>query len=187
MYLETTVKPTQQPVTLFQVHDHLRETSNEEDLLMTGLIQAATSHVESFLRRRLIMQTVIAHGDDFCSLDQLPVAPVSAVIGITYRALDDTVLTVDPSIYRATLNREPPLIMPKWGYVWPISQPGPDTVQVTMTVGYGTADDVPATIKAAILMMIGHLYTNREAVSDVPMGTVPLGVTAMLQPFVFWV
>jgi uncharacterized phiE125 gp8 family phage protein len=56
-----------------------------------------------------------------------------------------------------------------------------------MTVGYGTADDVPATIKAAILMMIGHLYTNREAVSDVPMGTVPLGVTAMLQPFVFWV
>ena len=41
-----------------------------------------------------------------------------------------------------------------------------DAVKVTFTVGYGaTAADVPESFKAAILLLVGHLFENREAVA----------------------
>lgn len=59
-------------------------------------------------------------------------------------------------------------------------------VWVEFDAGYGDAADVPAPIKAAILLMVGDLYENRE---DTVVGTsldvrpLPRGVDALLAPY----
>jgi len=45
-------------------------------------------------------------------------------------------------------------------------------------------DPVPAPIKHAALLMVGHFYENREAVPDFRAATVlPLGVEALVAPY----
>jgi hypothetical protein len=53
---------------------------------------------------------------------------------------------------------------------------------------YGNSPDepLPASIKAAILLMLGHLYENREATIMPPsasMSELPLGVQSLLTPY----
>lgn len=40
-----------------------------------------------------------------------------------------------------------------------------------------------ASIDQAMLLLVGHWYANREAVSDTQMSEVPLGVNHLLQPY----
>lgn len=58
------------------------------------------------------------------------------------------------------------------------------------TVRYraGYADGaVPAPIRHAILLMVGHLYENRMAVTAATnMGVMPMGVDALLSPYRVW-
>lgn len=57
---------------------------------------------------------------------------------------------------------------------------------VRYRAGYA-ADAVPAPIRHAILLMVGHLYENRMAVTAAThMGAMPLGVDALLSPYRVW-
>lgn len=58
-----------------------------------------------------------------------------------------------------------------------------DGYTVDFTVGYGAPDDVPAPILHAVLMVVGHLYANREVVSATPMHEVPFAVGALLSKY----
>jgi uncharacterized phiE125 gp8 family phage protein len=58
-------------------------------------------------------------------------------------------------------------------------------VTVTYVAGYGPAgDDVPAAIRHAMLLLIGHWYEHRESVvvGGNPV-QVPLAVQALLRPY----
>ncbi|MDX1101772.1 phage gp6-like head-tail connector protein [Sinorhizobium medicae] len=48
--------------------------------------------------------------------------------------------------------------------------------------GVATAAPVPASIKHAALLLIGHFYNNREAVSAERLANVPLAVDMLLAP-----
>jgi uncharacterized phiE125 gp8 family phage protein len=53
-------------------------------------------------------------------------------------------------------------------------------VQVTFVAGYGNAAAVPADLKAAIKLLVGHLYENREAVTLGAMpAELPLGFASV--------
>ena len=53
-----------------------------------------------------------------------------------------------------------------------------------MTYVAGVADSaVPAPIKHAILLMVGHWYANREAVAPGQMHEVPMAVDALIRPY----
>ena len=55
-----------------------------------------------------------------------------------------------------------------------------------MTLGYGMAESsIPAPIRSAALLMIGHLYQNREAVTGygAALQETPMGVEALLAPY----
>lgn len=57
---------------------------------------------------------------------------------------------------------------------------------VRYRAGYA-ADAVPAPIRHAILLMVGHLYENRMAVTAAThIGAMPLGVDALLSPYRVW-
>jgi hypothetical protein len=59
----------------------------------------------------------------------------------------------------------PARLTPIYGGSWPQTQDVINAFTVRFTAGYGTtAASVPYDVKAAIKLLIGHLYENREAV-----------------------
>lgn len=65
------------------------------------------------------------------------------------------------------------------------------TVTVRYRAGYPTVDGrstVPAPIRHAILLMVGHLYGSRDAVTTTAAqpARLPLGVEALLAPYRIW-
>lgn len=71
--------------------------------------------------------------------------------------------------------------------------PDPDsgTVTVRYRAGYPLVDGrstVPAPIRHAILLMVGHLYGSRDAVTTTAAqpAVLPLGIEALLAPYRVW-
>ena len=102
---------------------------------------------------------------------------------IKYYGTDNTVYYMDGSDYFVDTKSEPGRISLAYGEVWPSTTLRPaNGVCIVFTAGYGSAaSSVPQNIKAAILLLLGHLYENREAVivgqTAVAM---PMGVEALL-------
>ena len=46
-----------------------------------------------------------------------------------------------------------------------------------------SAEPFPPAIRHAVLMLVGHFYGNREAVSDAQVRTTPLGVDRLIAPY----
>jgi uncharacterized phiE125 gp8 family phage protein len=67
---------------------------------------------------------------------------------------------------------------------WPTHMETMNAVKVTFVAGYGAASAVPAALKSAILLLVGHWYTNREAVMvGESVAELPLAVSALVAPF----
>lgn len=68
---------------------------------------------------------------------------------------------------------------------WPQTYTREDAVRVTWAAGYGpAATDVPAAIRQAMLLMIGHWFENREAsVVGVSVTDLPMAVNSLLAPY----
>lgn len=47
----------------------------------------------------------------------------------------------------------------------------------------GDGEHLPATLRQAVLLVAGHWYNQREAVSGVEMREVPFGLQALLKPY----
>jgi hypothetical protein len=202
-------QPAAEPVTLDQVKEQLVLDSDytADDILLLTYIVAARQLVEKLTNRAIFERSTQLTLDHFpCPrysstinpndrtnygiifsgmIIRLPRPACTSVESITYQAQDGTVLTLDPSQYRVDLNSEPARITPLPGGCWPFATfyiPG--TVQVTYTAGsYGDGSDptlCPQTIVMAMLLIIGHWYQNREAVSATNMYQVPLAVETLL-------
>jgi uncharacterized phiE125 gp8 family phage protein len=65
---------------------------------------------------------------------------------------------------------------------WPLTQPGKSkAVSVDFVAGYGpTPATVPALLKQAICLLVGHWFENREAVGNVG-GEVAFAVDSILK------
>lgn len=68
---------------------------------------------------------------------------------------------------------------------WPYVVNSTNGIRIRYLAGYGVDSEggeaLPKSIKAAILLMIGHLYANREASTEAALATLPLGVEALLK------
>ncbi|WP_028748505.1 head-tail connector protein [Rhizobium mesoamericanum] len=51
------------------------------------------------------------------------------------------------------------------------------------SVGVAFATPIQPAVKHAILLIVGHFYNNREAVTAAGIAAMPFGVNALLQPF----
>lgn len=135
-----------------------------EDDLLTALIAAATDHTETYLRKKLITQEMKLHLDNWPTMPyEFAWQPIQSVDGIDYYDTDNVLGTVPAATYFTddTKGR----IGFEYGQTWPsASLRDLDSVVVAITVGYGDASDVPVLIKRALLILIAHLYENREMV-----------------------
>lgn len=161
-----TVPPTEYPVSLDEVRVHLRMGDlRDDDAYIVALIKAVTRHVEQYLGRALITQTIRDVHDKFPPTSEpitLRIAPAQSIVGISYRASDGTSTSVDSALYVQEFDSAPPRIGLAVDATWPTPQNRIGSVTITYEAGYGdTPDNVPDDIRTAIKLIIYDLYENR--------------------------
>jgi len=166
-------------------------TGSDDDLL-NALITTARQHVENVTNRALITQTWELWLDRFPVNEiEIPLPPIltGGISSIKYYDTSNTEATVTASDYFLDFKSEPGRVVLAYGCSWPSTTlRSVNGVCVTFTCGYGAATAVPKAIKQAMLLLIGHLYENREAVQTT--GAMPkelqLAFDALLAPYRIW-
>jgi uncharacterized phiE125 gp8 family phage protein len=163
--LKLVTAPTELPLTLEEVKLQLRIDGNEEDALLTGLIQAATEHVQNITNRQLMPATYELSLDRLNASIPLPRPPFAAITTLT--AIDEVGQVVEfeaDTHFTSDYTSDAATVYGVADSLWfDNSYTG---VKVTYEAGYPTAADIPALIKQAMLLIIGYLYNNREDVND---------------------
>jgi len=188
MSLTLVTAPTAEPVSLTEAKAHLRVTGSDEDTLITAMIAATRQNLDGrdgWLGRALMTQTWELRLDRFPASITVPLPPLQTVDSVKYIDGDGAEQTLDPSLYQVVAG-EPARIVPAYGQTWPSTRCQPDSVWVRFTAGYGDADDVPAPIKAAILLNVGTLYRDRETVNIGNIVAELPTVSLLLSPFRVW-
>lgn len=159
--------PTETPVSLAEAKAHCRVNGGDDDALITALIAAATQHVDGWtgvLGRALVTQTWRQDYPDLshCGL-RLPLGPVASVSGVTYLDAAGLQHTLPTDQYTRVVDALGAIIMPASATVlWPLTACRPVAASVTFVAGTAAAD-VPAPIKAAILLIVGSLYGKAKS------------------------
>lgn len=173
-----TAEPTAEPVSTAELVAHVRgpEDGTDDDLL-SGYALAARTHVEQMTGCRLIEQTVRFKTGEWPDLAALPVAPISAITGITYTDAQGSSQTLSTDVYETRLDGLEPSIVLKHAQSWPAVRPG-SLIVVTATAGYGASgEDVPAPFRQAIRLLVGDMYLCRETADEGSMVTAPVAAT----------
>lgn len=179
-----TTEPTE-VISLDIVKLHTRVDVSDEDALAATWPTAARQACEQYTGRPIGSQVITAVFDDWFSVAWLPMAaPLISLDGITYRAADGTVTTLDTSAYVVDASNEPARLAKAPTSVWPSLQPNRlAPITVTYTAGY-TAATLPKPLFQGMLLMIEHFNANRGAVNVGNITTeIPLGVTALWAPY----
>lgn len=158
-------RPVVEPITLQEAKDHLRVDDDLEDALISELIFTARSWCEQFLLRDLITQTQLLYIDGFdCQSIDIK-ANLQGVTTVKYLDSDGVQQTLADTEYVVDTVSTVGRIMLAYGSAWPATYPELNAVEIEFDVGYGLAIDVPAPIRSAMLLLVGHYYLNRESVT----------------------
>lgn len=169
MGLTLVAAPELQPVSLELAKAHLRIDSTAEDIVVQGMIDAATQMVDgpdgNFGLALLTQTWDLWLGEFPCgSVIELPLRPVQTITYLQYTDSDGVLQTVDTDDYVLDSKSMPPLIVPAYGASWEATQDIRNAVNVRFVAGFGDAvKDVPQRIIQAILLTVGHWYENRGA------------------------
>lgn len=183
----TITAPTAEPVSVAEAMVHLRldmpaAGPHPEQALIETLIGAARDLVERSTGRALVTQTLEARWDAWEAELLIPRAPIQSVTSITYVDDAGTTQTLAEAGYRIDTAGLVPRVTPAYGLAWPSARAVTGAIAVRFVAGYGAAAAVPAALRAAILLLVSHLYENRNAATDRAMTELPLGVGALIAP-----
>ena len=180
-------------ISLNEAKAHLRVEHTHEDALIAGLINAATRNAESITGTRITQAQVVKKFSQFSS-EMILEWPLISIDQIKYIDKTGTEQTLHDSVsspnatsavfqvvsrWQANLAQSKPYITLAYNQAWPETQTQPEAVTVVYTSGYNQTV-IPDDIRQALLLMVGHLYANREAVvrgnivNDLPLGYVEL-------------
>ncbi|MGV8832969.1 MAG: head-tail connector protein [Devosia sp.] len=187
--------PDEMPITLEAAKGWLRVDYDDEDELIGSLIAAAVDRLDGpngLLNRALITQTWTAFYDRFPGGSILiPLSRCLEVSEVTYIAGDGTPMTFAGSDLMVTgVMSDMCRVRPAMGTAWPSTCKGlPDAVTVTFKAGFGDGDDVPASIKHALLEMVATAFENREGIAigeRVSMQVLPLTARSVVSDWKVW-
>lgn len=192
MTITTLVAPAAEPLTSSDsaLREHLSLTSAEtwKNNVIDAYCAAARSKVETYLRKRLITQTVRLTLDGFSGAIPLPIGPIQSVAGVSYLAGDGAWQEMEAAAYRLIDSATPFELRPAYGTSWPVPRPDFATVRIDLVVGFGeTASGIEPAILQAMRLLIADMDLNREATGAQELRELPLGFRQMLDPFRLWV
>lgn len=209
MFGLTLVTPsTSEPVSLAEVKQHCRIEEAVDDGLLAGYVLAARALLEQQCNLALSAQTwdlTLDRFPPFTALDQnawgnradtwprsymsyassvilLPRGPVQSITSISYTDANGAAQTLPANQYQLDTSRTPARLAPAFGTYWPTSRYQYSSVVVRFVAGY---TQLPEPLRQALLLIVGHWYENREAVTaSSPAPTMlPLAVDALIEPY----
>lgn len=161
-------QPATEPVTLAEVKEYLRLDGNDHDALLNSLITSCRQWCEQYQNRAYITQTWETWLDKWKFPIRLARPPLQSVTHIKYYTTDNTELTWASTQYQVDAITDPARVNLAYNITAPNDVLRPmNAIVVRYVTGYGAAADVPASVKLAIKMMIGHRFENPET-EDVP-------------------
>lgn len=176
--------PPADAVSLADAKAHLKVKHVAEDALIAGLVAAATQSIDGpngWLGRAIGVQTLEASFSVYeasASALRLPYPPAIDLVAVSWLHSNGTVIDGDLADFELigdTLHADgtPP---------WSGMKIDREALRIRYRAGYQAT---PAPIRAAILLMVGDLYRNRETVTAVQMSEVPMSATVktLLGPF----
>ncbi|MBL4757488.1 MAG: phage head-tail connector protein [Rhizobiales bacterium] len=178
--------PGSQPVSLIEAKAHMNVDFGDDDALITAMIESATALFDGWngiLNRALITQTWEQKFPCFNDAIRLAIDPVQSVTTIKYYDGSNVEQTLSGAVYALFADEVGGFITLNVDQSWPGIYSRIDAVTVTYNAGYGAASAVPAPIRQAILMLVGHYYENRETASGMSFEELPFSVAALIKPF----
>jgi len=179
------ITPPSSLVSLALTKKHLRVDFDDDDELITAYVAAACGHIDgpgAYLGRPIGAQVLELRDVAFPSaayMLALPFGPALEIVSIKYR----NVLGVDTTMAPETYGLDGLDIAPVGGVSWPTTDQTPAAIKVRWRAGY---EATPPAIVAAVLLMTGDLYANREtAVVGLTASGIPMSTTVenLLRPF----
>jgi len=166
--------PAVEPVTVAEAKAHLRVDTSDDDTYIGTLITAAREWCEQYLDRTLVHTQWVMRFDRFPPSGEEPVelprppmvtSGTATAVSVTFTSEAGATSTYSTSQYRVDRNATPGAIKPIYGSTWTPHLEDDNSISVTWWAGYGAAgSSVPATIRHAMLMLVGHWYENRSSV-----------------------
>lgn len=155
------------PVSVLEVLRHLRlDGVTEHTDEVTAILRRAVQYVEDESDLQLCSAKWRWTLDYFpCATLRLPLRPVLDA-SVRYRDTAGDWQTLDPTLYQLSGQASPPVLRLQPRGSWPTTYADSwDAVQIDLTVGHNGAELVPEQAKQAILLLCGHWFINREALS----------------------
>jgi uncharacterized phiE125 gp8 family phage protein len=188
--LRRLAEPEVEPVSLFDMKDHLRVMPDqaEDDAYIQGLIAAGRRFIESRLgscttATRWTARLERLGCESCCSAGvAIPMPPLLLDDEHPFEAVlrdgDGGKTTIERGAYAIDDDVFPAVLRRRRG--WP-NVCCESSVSVKFWAGYRTAEEVPAQIRAALKLLVGHWYENRESVAtDSGAIVMPHAVDALL-------
>ena len=161
--------------------------SHPDDALILAMLDAAVEHAEAFTGLSIMLRTYEIAFDEFPDgAIELPRPPFVELVSFYAGNDSDGLLTQDEDFtvddYGDVVRLVPVL-------AWPTTTEATNTVKIRFRAGYSSEADpdsdsqaLPASIRAAVLLCLGHLYANREDSTEKAMTFLPGGFEALLRP-----
>jgi uncharacterized phiE125 gp8 family phage protein len=166
------ILPLVEPVTLEEAKEYARIDGTVEDALITSLIKVARLHCESYSGKAFVRKTITVSSFSFPYNFQLPYGILESENDITKVVTIDEAGTETALEYRVNVGLYPKINILSGGQSYKF--------QIVYESGFTTAPD---DVKLAIKMLVNTLYERREDFSDLAAIPSPLGVKALLSPY----
>lgn len=169
-------------VTLEEARAYLRVDSDDENALISAMIDAAEKHVEQFTGRVLLTREFELVYDQAGRTIEIPKSPLRAVTKIEVVSEEGVKTEVPASIYDVAISGTLGRVRLKPGCIWPEHR-GFASFIITVDAGYGQAADVPQGLKQAVLAAVAVLFESR---GEVDMEKLNAAVAPLCRPFKVW-
>ena len=181
-------EPTSEPIANSVMKNFLKVSNSSDDDLIASIITTARQIVEIESRRIFLQTTFTLNLDRFPTNTNwiiLPVSPLSSVTHIKYYNEDNSLTTWDSSNYIVDDKSMPPRIRLSEGGSFPSTYTRPNAVEVKYVAGYASSSSAgyPTGLVAAIYLVAGHLYQNRQSVVDKMHYNLPQGVKSIINNY----
>lgn len=198
--------PSVEPFLIDEAAEHLQldaygsPPTYPQQSTIEALISASREYVEFLSGLALAPQTVELVGRSFEALAgygcggvdmgiPCKIAPVNGIVSITYKDADGVDTLADATSYFLDDSTSEPRIFLEPGQNWPTALDRMGNIRIRMSVGYGASGSspnlniLPRSLLAAMKLVLGFLYAQREQASDVRLEDIPLGARHLVERY----
>lgn len=158
--------------------------THPDDSLVQTYLAAAHQHAEHHTGTAIGSQVIELALDAFPNgAIRLTPGPVASVSSVKYLDTAGVEQTLSSSLYALDDFATPAWLTEAFGTLWPATLDAANAVKVRYTAGFNT---IAPALKSALLLMVGHLYANREGAAPGSLAEIPLGVASLLDTVRDW-